>query len=53
MLGMKKKNTGVGLVLALVMAFKVQAHIALWDPAMYGYVPLYWLDYRLKTRLTA
>jgi len=30
-------NVGVGLVLAL-MTFKVQAHIALWDEAMYGYV---------------
>jgi len=42
MLGMKK-NTGVGLVLALGMVLKVQAHIALWDPAMYGYVPLFHL----------
>jgi len=31
-------NAGVGLVLAL-MTLKVQAHIALWDEAMYGYVP--------------
>jgi hypothetical protein len=28
-------NVGVGLVLAL-MTFKVLAHIALWDEAMYG-----------------
>lgn len=30
-------NVGAGLVFAL-MTFKVQAHIALWDEAMYGYV---------------
>jgi hypothetical protein len=36
MLGTKMNmNVGVGLVLAL-MTLKVQAHIALWDEAMYG-----------------
>lgn len=33
-----KANTGVGLVLALVLSVRVQAHIALWDEGMYGYV---------------
>ena len=34
---MNVNMNGAGLVLAL-MTFKVQAHIALWDEAMYGYV---------------
>lgn len=38
MFGMKL-NTAGGLVLAFCMSLKVQAHIALWDEAMYGYVP--------------
>lgn len=35
MLGLKV-NTGVGLVLALVLSVQVNAHIALWDEGMYG-----------------
>lgn len=39
MIGMKMNvNVGVGLVLTL-MTLKVQAHIALWDEAMYGCAP--------------
>jgi len=40
MFGVKKMDTRVGLVLALCMNMGVQAHIALWDEAMYGYVTL-------------
>jgi hypothetical protein len=39
MVGLKmNKNIGTGLVLVLGLLSQVQAHIALWDEAMYGYV---------------